>query len=36
MIEGAEGENQSQIPDTITFTNTTTYGRILGTPMKEN
>ena len=26
----------SAVPDTITFTNTTTYGRIVGTPPKEN
>ena len=26
----------SQVPETITFTNTTTYGRILGQPPKDN
>lgn len=39
MMGGINGDDDdmtsSQIPDTITFTNTTTYGRILGQPPKD-
>lgn len=41
MTQSAQANTESQmlgsqVPDTITFNNTTTYGRILGTPSKEN
>ena len=29
-------DGRSEMPDTITFTNTTTYGRIVGQPSKDS